>query len=515
MRDAIERRWRNAQRAKNNRRLQDLILQQCAADPVTFIDDWCWTFDPRIKRSPHLPFNLWPKQVEFVHWLDRLYEGSVEGLCEKSRDSGMTWLCAAWMVHGWLFRDGFTGLFGANKALKVDKLGNLDSILEKVRFIITWLPAWMKPAGWNPRKHALYMTIKNPANGNLISGEAGDNIGRGGRSSICMIDEAAHLLRPQLVNASTSATTDVRVLISSVNGFVNWFAEQRFSGDISVFTFEWRDDPRKTKEWAAAKKRAVGSVVWAQEYDLDYGASMKGAVIKKAWVDAAKALHGMLPHPQHMHRPAGMDVGAGKDKTIFQPRIGELILRGEDLDDPDSINAANWAVNLGRIHKTSFLIYDPVGVGHGVKSAFARVEDMPFPVYPLNWGCPASTWRRMPDGRTAKETFANMAAELYWVVRERFRRSHEHLLFLEGMEGGVEHPQEDIVLLEPNPELEAELITREWESTAEGKIKLKSKQEMVKSPDWADALALSYYEPPVVDYASQAVVAGPLTQMDF
>lgn len=41
----------------------------------------------------------------------------------------------------------------------------------------------MKPKGFTEKVHDNYMRIINPDNGATVTGEAGDNIGRGGRTT--------------------------------------------------------------------------------------------------------------------------------------------------------------------------------------------------------------------------------------------------------------------------------------------------------------------------------------------
>lgn len=89
------------------------------------------------------------------------------------------------------------------------------------------------------------MRILFPETESAMTGEAGDGIGRGDRTSFYIVDESAFLERPYLADASLSATTNCRQDISTPNGMANSFAERRHSGKIDVFTFHWRDDPRK------------------------------------------------------------------------------------------------------------------------------------------------------------------------------------------------------------------------------------------------------------------------------
>src|SRR4051812_14058582 len=70
---------------------------RCAADIGYWFDTYVWTYDPRLAGKPggaFVPFRLWPKQREFVLWLKARIDAAEEGLGEKSRDTGVTYLCA-------------------------------------------------------------------------------------------------------------------------------------------------------------------------------------------------------------------------------------------------------------------------------------------------------------------------------------------------------------------------------------------------------------------------------------
>jgi len=67
-------------------------------NPVQFINDWLCTFDPRnveIGKDALTPFILFDKQAECVEWLVSRWRGREDGLVEKSRDMGVSWICVA------------------------------------------------------------------------------------------------------------------------------------------------------------------------------------------------------------------------------------------------------------------------------------------------------------------------------------------------------------------------------------------------------------------------------------
>src|SRR5574343_378344 len=66
--------------------------------PVEFINDWGMTFDPRnaeVNLPTVVPFILFPKQSEFITWTIDRWRNREDGLAEKSRDMGVSWLCVA------------------------------------------------------------------------------------------------------------------------------------------------------------------------------------------------------------------------------------------------------------------------------------------------------------------------------------------------------------------------------------------------------------------------------------
>jgi phage terminase large subunit len=162
---------------------------------------------------------------------------------------GLSWLCVGFAVWMFLFWPGTVVGFGSRKEEYVDDLSDPKSLFWKIRNFIALLPQEFQPAGWNEKKHAPYMAAVNPENGSRIVGEAGDNIGRGARTSIYFKDESAFYERPEKIDAALSQTSNCKIDVSTPNGEGNPFARKRKSGKVKVFTFHWRDDPRKGQAW--------------------------------------------------------------------------------------------------------------------------------------------------------------------------------------------------------------------------------------------------------------------------
>jgi phage terminase large subunit len=495
------------------KRRRALVLYEADRDPVYraalrekarrsvrfFFEQFVFTFDPR--RMQHFPMVLWPRQAEYLEALELLAGGGGDLVVEKSRDCGVTYLNIGFAVHRWLFVPGFTSGFCANLAGLVDQLDDPDTILEKGRMILRRLPWWLKPAGMDVAKDCLVGRFINRANGNVIVGEGGTEAGRGGRTTIYFIDEAAHIDKADRVNNATAATSRARLWCSSVNGPGNFFAQHRRSGRVPVFVFDWRDDPRKDEAWAEAKRREIGAVAFAQEYGRDYGASTERVIIPGAWVEASRALRrhfeaqGVLPH----ERPVvGADVGKGIAENVLIARRGPWVDRPECWVDANTAATAYRALDYCFRVGALALHYDSVGVGEGLTATFSLSEEARrVEIAGVATGRPASDalW---PDSKTGREKFANIKAELWWRCRERLQRTFSHWRWLKGLGEGEEQSMDAILLLPDDDVLGTQLSTPMWFDAEGRKVMVETKMQLrsrgVPSPDRADALMLTLWE---------------------
>lgn len=490
---------------------------KCAADIVHWFDNWVYTYDPRLtgqknadgsRKSPYVQFKLWPKQREVVTWLQDRVDASEEGLIEKSRDTGATYLTAGFALHQWLFVPGFKATFGSRKVDYVDKKDNPDAIFAKLRIMLRRLPVEMLPEGFNWSQHDNYMRIANPETGAVISGEGGDDMGRGGRSSVYFVDEAAFVPNAEAVEKALSGNTDCVIWLSSVNGMGNLFARKRHSvlKPHQIMRLHWRDDPRKTQEWADAKQASFSDpTTWASEYDIDYSASVEGICIPALWVESAKRVMALEPRLKPSNAGVvGLDVGAGKAKSVAVPRKGPVVLPPLSRGSPDTTGTAYWGLETATANGCGTLNFDAPGVGAGVSSTLMNRDADDMVVVPVNTGLPPSEDRIWPDGRTSEEMFGNLKAEIWWLCRTALQRTHEHVLFLEGKPEGKEHPVTDLLAL-PSGDKESDALCLQlslvkWGRNERGKIVIEKKEALqrrgISSPDHADALMLTFVDPP-------------------
>ncbi len=353
--------------------------------PADFISDWGMTFDPRmaeIGKETTIPFCLFPRQEQFIAWLHQLWLGREDGLAEKSRDMGVSWLCVAFAVWMWLFHAGTVIGFGSRKEEYVDKLGDPKSLFWKARQFINLLPVEFQPQNWAESKCAPSMRIMNPENDSVIVGEAGDNIGRGNRTSLYFKDESAFYERPEAIDAALSMTSNCKVDVSTPNGAGNPFYRRRYGGKVKVFVFDWREDPRKSDEWYRAQCDKLDPVIVAQEIDRNYEPSISDAFISGEVVEAAQRRG-----PSDVAAIGGLRVGVdvarfGDDKSAISVRCGRLLVKQVVAAKLDVVQVAGWVRNeiAAFSDKPEQIAVDSIGIGAGVADVLRGwYPDIPHP----------------------------------------------------------------------------------------------------------------------------------------
>ena len=486
-----ERRVKLFRRLGRDKKARATYLLAWEQDVELFTRDTAWTYDPRnvpLGLPAFMPFVPWPRQVEYLEWITGLVRNGDNGVTEKSRDQGATWLNIYWDLHAWRFSDGYSAGYGSNKLENVDVRDDPDSIFEKARIALRFWPRWLLPKGFIWGRHAKYCLLTNPANGAHISGEGGEQIGRGGRSVRYTLDEHAYIEAAASADKALSNNTTSINYVSTPNGMGNVFASKRHSGKCSVFVMDWKDDPRKDQAWYDKQCEKYSARVVAGEIDRDYGAGGEGVVIPAKWVRAAIN----LPLRPTSPRTGGLDVADGGDnETVLITRHGGLVTRVQAWKRLDTRDATLHSMRMGHADAIDLLSYDRIGVGAGVHSTLKGINgQLRFKHNGVNVGKPATARKYSDDPNPASERFANLKAELWWSLRLRFQRTYNHV------HGHEEHPHEDLIAIPNDAKLVSQLSIPKIEFTGTGKVKVESKESLARrgipSPDHADALVLAF-----------------------
>lgn len=499
---------------KSGGRLRDIKRYYHNEDHwADFINDWGMTVDPRNaeKNLPTvMPFTLWPIQRDWIAYVLGKWRSSSPGVIRKSRDMGVSWLAMALsdtMCLPEIGRRGISIGFGSAKEDKVDRSGDPDSLFYKGRAFLQYLPRDFR-GGWDIRKHSAHMRLIFPDTECSITGEAGDNIGRGGRKSIYFVDEAAHLERPLLIEASLSATVNCRIDMSSVNGSNNPFAEKLTNGKYDVFEMPWRSDPRKLvdPEWEQTMRDRYGDVVFEQEYGGNLNASQEGVICPALWVSAAVDAHVKLGIALSGAKFSTFDVAdRGVDKCAWGYRHGIVHKASKSWSgkDGDVYDSTEKCFGLCDENGVTEMSYDADGMGAPVRGDARKINETRAankvkPVRVSEFRGSAAVHMpeakvRGPDGkpldRTNEDFFANYKAQSWWNLRYLFQQTWRALK-------GMPYDKDSIISLDStNPELARlimELSQPVYKMNLAGKMLVDKLPDGALSPNLGDQVMMEY-----------------------
>jgi phage terminase large subunit len=468
-----------------------------------FIIDFGITVDPRNLEKgwpTSIPFILFPKQKEWVEWIIDHWMHQRQGITEKTRQMGFSWLTMALSCSLCLFNKGMSIGVGSRKQEYVDVIGDPKSLIQKARMFMQGLPKEFR-GGWDVNRNAPHMRMMFPETESLIVGECGDQLGRGNSTSIYFVDESAFIEHPLLVDASLSQTTNCRQDISTPNGMGNSFAQKRHSGALPVFTFHWRDDPRKDQEWYDKQCRELDPVVVAAELDINYSASVEGVVLPSNWVQASIDAHKKLGIEATGAKYGALDVAdEGGNKNAFAARKGILLnyLKSWSGKGGDVYRSVVTAFDICDQLGLNSFFYDADGIGSGVrgdarvindsrdKDQRAIIRDEPFRGSSAVYRPEA----QMVPKRQNKDFFANRKAQSYWALRLRFEATYKAVV------DKLPYNPDDLISIDSElPELGSllmQLSQPTYELNNVGKVVIDKNPEGTSSPDLADAVMICY-----------------------
>ena len=272
---------------KDSKFRQDIKLYTFK-DITFFFDCFLYIYCPvRHPDSPHRPFILWKYQREILvpAIVERiLYGGDLIAL--KKRSIGFTYTVTGIFLFFFLnpfFPSDF--LLGSVNEETVDRRGDMDSLFEKVRYLLKSLPDWLLPKGFKWREHDRTRLLINPETGVSIRGKANTaDFGAGGRARAAFLDEyslwyhtdaAAWSTLTDTVSCRIACGTPARErLIPADNDYTSYYFYQLFSKRQplrtnpnlklpSIYEFDWRYDDEMSKKDVEREKQQRGAIDFA------------------------------------------------------------------------------------------------------------------------------------------------------------------------------------------------------------------------------------------------------------
>lgn len=242
-----------------------------------------------------------------------------------------------------------------------------------------------------------------------------------------------------------------------------------------------------TEMWVDERRElyGVGSPRWVSEVEGQFPPTTEEGLIPLTWIKRAQHLWENTTPPTDYEPIFGFDPsGGGMDDNCLVKRIAnyvELPINWTVASLPETID--NLQANIPA-HEQVYT--DTVGVGWAVHERMLEanmnsiaINAQSSPVY------------------DPEERFLNLRAELYWQLRERL------------------NPEKaDSLALPPDDDLATQLSNMKYDTTAKGKIKIESKEDMKKrglsSPDEADALMLTM----AGEFMDSSPISAGLTEVE-
>jgi hypothetical protein len=232
---------------------------KCAADPIYFIDNYCYivTLDHGIQ-----PFKLYDCQIEKVK---TIHENRKVILME-GRQQGKTTTSAAYILWYTLFQGSKTVAILANKSSAARE------VLHRYQLMYEYLPKWMQQGvtTWNKGDIEL-------ENGSIVFTAATSASGIRGKSvNMLYVDETAiipNTIAEQFftsVYPTISAGQTTKILLSSTPLGYNHFwkfwndAETGNNDFVPLFIPYWKI-PGRDEKWAEEQRRQLGELKFNQE----------------------------------------------------------------------------------------------------------------------------------------------------------------------------------------------------------------------------------------------------------
>lgn len=266
--------------ADRDKGFRDEVVARCEEDSIYWCNNFATTYDPRTKNRD-LPFILFPKQIELVRWIEDLLEDEDDGAIEKSRDMGVSYTTLVPVVlYRWLFHE-FNAKIGSRKEELVDRSDDPDALFWKIDYNLRKLPKWMLPEGFDWKQHRTYMRLSRPDNSNTITGEsANEDFGRAGRYNLTLLDELGfwNWAKSSWEACGESATTRLAISTPPKTGRASQFYKIVKSGKTKVFTFHYKEDPRKDIEWESKQRAKKTTEEFERELNISYSGSLQGTV---------------------------------------------------------------------------------------------------------------------------------------------------------------------------------------------------------------------------------------------
>ena len=237
---------------------QRAMVAACRRDCLFWIKSFVWQFNPKKKaggqqRAPFIPYEFQERTIKEIIWCIRHDE---DLLIEKSRQMGGSWMMLLVFLWFFLFHDDQSFLLISRNQAMVDS-DDPKSLFWKLRFVLEYLPPWLKPKNMQVKQ----MLLVNHDRNSFIFGEATTKKSGVGSTVTAMgIDEFSQIQNDSEVLRRTSDTSGCRIFNGTHLGLSTEFYQLSKSPDIRKLMLHWTEHPdynRGTYRWDDKQRKIL------------------------------------------------------------------------------------------------------------------------------------------------------------------------------------------------------------------------------------------------------------------
>ncbi len=452
------------------------------------------------KAGAKIPF-LWNDAQRHVHaQLERQKAGTgkVRAMILKGRQQGISTYVAARFYHR------TTTQFGQRAFIVGHEQKSTDSLFSMVKRYHENNPLPVSTGNTNAKE----LIFDRLEGGYKLATAGSQDVGRGNTAQVAHLSEFAFWANAQAHMAGLGNTisdlpgTEI-IIESTANGLGNgyhqmWQEAEAGRGEfIAIFVpWFWQSEYRapvkqdfelsvedtaymnaygldmEQMQWRANKISTYGigfEWLFCQEFPATATEAFQTSTLNPliAPANVMAAVNNVMFRERLGPLLIGCDpAGEGDDRTAIVFRQGRTVFRVEYHNKLDTMQIAGKLAQYHREMSPDGIFVDKLGLGAGV---YDRLLELSIPVIGVGAGSKA----------TNAERYENKRAEMWWLMAEWFA------------DAPVRIPNE--------PALIADLSTLQPETSSNGRRQLESKQKLkrrgIRSPDGADALALTFSEP--------------------
>lgn len=222
-------------------------------------------------------------------------------------------------------------------------------------------------------------------------------------------------------------------------------------------------------------------------------------VVPQAW--ASRARFTELPPTVNDAYEAGVDIGAGNDRTVVAIRRGGRVEHIQEFVHPDPVQTVGNIVALLREWRVKTVKVDSIGVGWGVYGSLKGESSHHGAAHPSHDAQVIPINVSMSPTSGNEDRFLNRRAQMWWDVGREFSRLKRWDF--------TELPTDQC------DELIRELTMPDYAiMNSKGKVKIEPKEDIIKrlgaSPDLAEAVLLAFVPTSwTAETYTQAIVQAP------